>query len=576
MNILPKVNGRYERLPGGFVLPKEITVEETFPVSVQVFAERVKKMDGCTVTVKKSDAIICFQKNAEWKEEKYGITVKNQKITITAAGERGYAYGLVTILQMMEEGKGTLENCEIQDEPRFESRGMMLDVCRHFFPADEVKKIIEQMSLLKMNRFHWHLTNDQGMRIESRRFPKLNRVGSFRILAQNDPVVQNGHGKKGERYGGYYTQDEIRDVVKYAMDRQVEIVPELSMPGHSSAILAAYPEYSCSGKILKVRNTFGVHERIFCAGKEETFSFLQELLDEIMELFPGEYVHLGGDEAPKGEWRKCPDCGRKMKELGLQNYEELQCYFTNRMAEHLRKRGKKAIVWQEASFAGNLDETAVIQYWMEMGGGPSYVEPEIKKGRKFLLSNMNQFYCDYSYAEIPLRATLCYEPWLKEQRLPDENVFGIEAPMWTEWTAESKDVEKMIYPRMLAVAECGWTKEREKEEFLLRAETYSRNQVLSVLTPMPWEEATVGGQEALQMIAFKMLELGQKYGNMAEGEALEEAGKAEAVTPEAEPAGTQKNMQEMISGYITERMKAAYTKEDIQTVIQMIVKMMIH
>lgn len=572
MGIIPEINGTYKEINGVFVLPEEIGMNQSFPETNNVFLNRLKKLGDYKFTQRKQT--ICYQEEACMPKEAYKLQIQNDRVTITSSGETGYAYALVTLFQLLAEGRGTVKNCIISDEPRFAYRGIMLDVCRHFFPVTEIKKIIEQMALVKMNCLHWHLSDDQGYRIESRRFPKLNEVSSWRMLAQQDPIVLKGLARKGDRYGGYYTWDEIHDIVSFARVRQIEIIPEISMPGHSSAILAAYPEYTCSGKQLRVRNTFGVHDRIFCAGNKEVYSFLFELLDEILELFPGKFIHLGGDEVPKSEWHDCPTCNKLMQEKSLKGYEYLQCYFTNRIIDHIKEKGKEAIVWNESACSGELDETAVIQYWMEMAPGASYVTPEIAKGRKFILSSMNQFYCDYSYAEVPLHATLMYEPEIKGTAVPEENVFGIEAPMWTEWTPEEEDIEKMIYPRMLAVAECGWTKKRNQQDFMCRAEEFLQEECMNILTPMPWKEATIYGQKALEMIAVKMVELGAKYGNMAQGEDPNEVGKAEAVTPETESDTPQIDMTVMIRAYITERMKAAYTQEDIDVVMGMIIEMM--
>lgn len=566
MNLIPMINGTFETMDGTYVLPRQFAMDSTYNDVNKVFACRLKRLGDYSFN-SQSEKIISFQKSTMMSEEAYEISVEDAGIRIKASGEKGYAYALTTLFQMMAEGSGIIPKCRITDSPRYEKRGTMLDVCRHFFSVDEVKKIIEQCSLLKMNHFHWHLSEDQGYRVESTRFPKLNKIGSWRKLAPEDPIVLKGLAKPGDKYGGFYTKDEIRDVVAYAKERQVEIIPEIDLPGHSSAILAAFPEYTCTGEPLKVKNTFGVHERIFCAGKGEVYQFLYELLDELMELFPSKYIHLGGDEAPKTVWHDCPACNAQMKKQRLGSYEQLQSFFTRKVIEHIKEKGKTPIVWNESAASGDLDPSAVIQYWIEMAPGPSYVALDVDNGRKLIISAMNQFYCSSSYAEAPLRATLMYEPEVKGIPVPDENVLGIEAPMWTEWTSTPQDIERMLYPRLLAVAECGWTKDRTVDDFMTRAERYLECPAMNILTPIPWEEATVHGEQALKMIAEGMVSMGRRYGSMSTGEEGEEAGKAEAVVPE----GSQKaDMPTMIRMYMQNKMQAAYSQEEIEQVIEMI------
>lgn len=567
MKILPKINGIYEEFQGEFHLAEQFGIDSVFPTADKVFVERLQKI-GTYIIDPIGDKQIIYQ-HEEMENEAYKVLINNQRVIISASGESGYIYGLTTLYQLLASGGGIVNNCTISDKPRYERRGVMLDVCRHFFSASEVKKIIEQIALLKFNQFHLKLSEDQGFRIESTRFPELNSIGSYRNLAAADPMVLNGLAKAGDVYGGYYTKDEIHDFVSYAAARNIEVIPEISLPGHSSAILSAFPQFTCSGKPMKVKNTFGVHERIFCAGNESAYEFLCQLLDEVCELFPSKYIHIGGDEAPKGSWKSCSHCKKRMEEMGIQNYEKLQSYFSSRMIAYLREKGRTGIVWNESAISGDLDKTAVVQYWLEMAPGPSYIEPELVKGRKLILSSMHQFYCDYSYAEIPMRATLMYEPEVKGIKVPEENVLGIEAPMWTEWTPENEDIEKMMYPRLLAVAECGWTKERNWEDFSDRAISFLAVDSLNLLKPMPWEEATIHGKEALMVIVKKMLELSQKYTSMSQNDG--EDGKVEAVLPEGtEPI----DRSLMIRHFIQDKMKAAYSQDEINEVVNMMMEAM--
>lgn len=565
LQLIPAYNGEANYKEGVFILPKLVIMDENFPIVNKVFAKRLARLTDYKVT-QGNEPVIIYKKEM-LGEEGYQLDIREDKVVIYAEGEQGYSNGLVSLYQLLAKGNGKISTCTIKDSPKYEKRGIMLDVCRHFFPAEEIKLILEQCALLKLNHFHWNLSNDQGFRIESKVFPQLNKISSYRKLADKDPVVLEGLANPDDTYGGYYSQEEIKDIINFASERQIEIIPEINLPGHSTAILAAFPELSCSGEKLEVANTFGIHSRIFCAGKEEGYQFLYHLLDELCELFPSEYIHIGGDEAPKSEWKTCKACNRIMKEEGFTNYEQLQAYFTQKLILHLKEKKKIPIVWNEAAASGELNDSAVIQYWIEMAPGESYVVPEIEKGRKFILSSMNHFYCDYSYAEIPLKATLLYEPEVKGTPLPDENVLGIEAPMWTEWTPTNESIERMIYPRMLAVAECAWTKDRDYESFKERLEKYIEVEALNLLKGMPLEEATIHGQDALDMIVTNMLELSARYGRME----TEGGGKAEAVIPDG---AEEIDPLEMAKDFIYNKMKAAYGEEEIAQVQEKLLQIM--
>lgn len=478
-NLIPAINGEYTEKEGLFILPECLTISDVYPAVVRVFSSRIRKMADCTVVPSKDMPIVLYIEEKELSEEAYKVKIEADRVILNASSERGFANALISFYQLLAKG-GAKTGCgEFYDEPKYSQRGFMLDCCRHFFPIEDIKKILEQCALLKFTHFHWHLSEDQGFRIESKKFPKLNSISSYRELDAEDPLVKRGIMKEGERYGGYYTQEEIRDLIQFAAERQIEVYPEIDLPGHSVAALAAYPELSCSKEPGKVTGKFGIFERIFCAGKEETYKFLFELLDEICELFPSAYFHLGGDEAPKSEWEKCPDCNRVMKEKGFTDYEELQAYFTSRLINHLKGKGKTPVVWNEAAESGNLDRDAVLQYWIEEG--QSYTADEIKKNRKFILSNVSSFYCDYAYEYVTLENTLMYEPQVQGKPIPAENILGVEAPMWTEQTPFCEDIEKMINPRLLAVAENGWTRKRNYTDFLLRMEKYQNCNTLNFL-----------------------------------------------------------------------------------------------
>ncbi len=277
INILPAFNGNYEELGGTFVFPEQYGIENIYPVANEVFVRRLNRV-GCFTLDKNSRPVIFFDTLEKLADEAYTIRVDRERVTIIANGEKSAFYGLTTLYQMLVMGHGTLKCCVLCDSPRFLRRGVMLDVCRHFFDVEEVKRLIEQMSLLKMNQFHWHLSDDQGFRMESECFPELNKISAYRRLSPDDPLVKRGIKNAGDTYGGFYTKAQIREVIAYAKARQIDVIPEIELPGHGSTILAAFPQYTCSGQPLGVKGTFGIHERIFCAGSDEVYPFLYELL----------------------------------------------------------------------------------------------------------------------------------------------------------------------------------------------------------------------------------------------------------------------------------------------------------
>lgn len=439
----------------------------------------------------------------------------------------------------------------------FEHRGFMLDTVRHFSTIEEILRIIRQMAKLGLNAFHWHLSNDQGYRLESRKFPKLNEIASWRNLDELDPLVEQGICKAGQRYGGFYNFEQVKQVVDYAAQWDIQVIPEIEMPGHAAAILAAYPEMSCEGKEAPVAATFGIHDRVFCTGKEQVYAFLTELLDEVCDLFPSDYIHIGGDESPKDAWRQCPHCRAVMAEKGYASYERLQSHFTNRIIVHLKKRGKTAIVWNESVYDGTLDKDAIVQYWMEMAPGESYLPKEFPKGRKLILSNQTPFYCDYSYAETPLRAMLMYAPNVKGVPVPRENILGVEAVLWTEWLPTAADREKMIFPRLLAFSELAQGEKWELDDFLQNVAEFDFGNDVAVT---PLGQAEPEKDEALRQIAENMLALSARHSRMAAKEGRSVRANVHDDAPEIDP-------QIQVFLYMKEKMLPAYTEADVKKVL---------
>ncbi|MCW3109030.1 MAG: beta-N-acetylhexosaminidase, partial [Segetibacter sp.] len=350
----------------------------------------------------------------------------------------------------------------IQDAPRFAYRGMHLDVGRHMFPVSFIKKYIDYIALHKMNFFHWHLTEDQGWRIEIKKYPLLTEVGGYR----NGTIIGRypGTGNDGIRYGGFYTQDEVREVVKYAADRHITVVPEIEMPGHSSAALTAYPWLGCPGTgPYKVEETWGVFDDVYCAGKDSTFQFLQDVLDEVMTLFPSKYIHVGGDESPKANWKICPLCQERIKDEGLKDEHELQSYFIQRMEKYINSKGRTIIGWDEI-LEGGLAPNAIVMSWRGEAGG---IEAA-KQKHNVVMTPGTHVYFDHSQSQnedsvtiggfTTVEKTYSYEPIPKELDTEQgKYVMGAQANVWTEYMGYPSKVEYMIFPRMSALSEVLWS-----------------------------------------------------------------------------------------------------------------------
>lgn len=326
----------------------------------------------------------------------------------------------------------------------FEYRGFLLDSVRHMQSIDEIKKLIDALAALKFNKFHWHLTDDQGWRFECNCFPQLNTVAAVR------PFSDFGKTKVNEPYGRVYTKTEMREIVNYCAERNIDVVPEFDMPGHSSALLSAMPELSCGGKEVKIKTHQGIFKDVLCLAKEKTYETVTKILDEFLEVFPGEYIHIGGDETPSKHWENCPDCQKRMKELGITDYAEYQNSFMNRIIDYLDGKGRKVIVWNDAAKGKNLDKRAVLHYWKE------FHKPSIQfinDGGKAILSPFSYYYLDYDYNTTPLNRVYSFNGTL--DGLTEEgkkNIIGVEATLWTEYIDNDKRLEEFVFPRIIAVA----------------------------------------------------------------------------------------------------------------------------
>lgn len=410
-------------------------------------------------------------------KEGYKMTVNNNSIVISADEPIGHFYALQTLLQLlppqvfssspMLNTKWAVPACSITDSPRYAYRGLMLDVGRHTFPVTFIKKYIDLLALHKMNTFHWHLTEDQGWRIEIKKYPKLTQIGSVRresVKGHNRDQMSDG-----TPYGGFYTQDEIKEVVRYAQSKYITVVPEIEMPGHAMAALAAYPELGCSGGPYEVATRWGVMNDVFCPN-EKTFEFLQDVLTEVMDLFPSKYIHIGGDECPKVSWKKSQFCQDLMKKEGLKDEHELQSYFIKRIDKFVTSKGRKIIGWDEI-LEGGISPNATIMSWRGVDGGIAAA----KQGHDAIMTPTTYNYFDYYQADpsneplaiggyLPLEKTYSYEPMPKELT-PEQakHIMGVQGNLWTEYVTTPEYAEYMTYPRASALAEVAWTPSKQKD-----------------------------------------------------------------------------------------------------------------
>ena len=393
-------------------------------------------------------------------EEEYILTVEKNGVKLIGGSEKAVFYGMQTLRQL---GK-TCPCVKIEDKPAFPYRGFMLDTVRHIFSVEDTKKLIDAAASVKMNVMHWHLTDDQGFRFFSQRRPEATKKGSVREKSTFGKLKEIGS------YGGYFTFEEMKEIVSYCAERYITVIPEFDIPGHTSALLHAYPHLSCTGGPIDVKSCQGIFPDILCAGKDETFDVVFDILSDMIDIFPSEYIHIGGDEAPKKRWKTCPDCQKRIADEGLASEEELQGWFTNKVVEFLESKGKKAVVWNESLRSG-LVENSLVQMWMDRkNDSVAYAN----KGGKIIVSDFFHYYCDYPYGMTPLSKTYNYDPILKGIKNKD-SVVGVEAPIWTEYINTFEHLCYMCFPRFTAVAETGWTEKENKnaDDFCRRFEKYS-------------------------------------------------------------------------------------------------------
>ena len=420
---------------------------------------------------------IVLKLNEGQASEGYTITVDADRVLVEATSPAGIFYGIQTIRKAVPVEMGAVVGFPagvITDAPRFAYRGAHLDVCRHFFSVDSVKTYIDMLVLHNMNKFHWHLTEDQGWRMEIKQFPKLTEIGSVR---NGTMIRKDWNSNDSIQYGGFYTQDECREIVKYAADRYITVIPEIDMPGHMVAAVTAYPELGCTGGPYEVRTIWGVSEELLCAGNEKVYDFVDKVLDEVMEVFPSKDIHIGGDECPKTEWEKCPKCQSKIKALGLKKddrftaEQKLQAYFTKHVDEYLTKHGRNAIGWDEI-LEGGVSENATVMSWRGESGG---IEAARLKHRVIMTPNT---YCYFDYYQskdrdnepfaiggfLPIKHVYDYEP-LPANLTPEEQsyIWGVQCNVWTEYIPTFSHVQYMMLPRGAALSEVQWSLPEAKD-----------------------------------------------------------------------------------------------------------------
>jgi len=462
--------------------------------SADFFNSYLQKFYGFTLAVAKSGSeknaiILNFDKIENPIAGAYNMAVDKDKVYIGGDNEAGVFYGIQTLIQLLPVEKSTslaIQQCNIEDAPRFGYRGLMLDCGRHFFPVEFVKQYIDFIAMHKMNTFHWHLTEDQGWRIEIKRYPKLTQVGAYR---DGSPIGHN-QGNDSIKYGGYYTQQQIKDVIKYAADRYITIIPEIEMPGHGMAALATYPYLGCTKGPYKVGMKWGVEKDVYCAGNDSTYAFLENVLDEVIALFPSKYIHIGGDECPKDRWKTCSVCQKRMKDNGLKDEHALQSYFINRIEKYVNSKGRSIIGWDEILEGGLAPNASVMSWRGEQGGIDA-----AKQHHNVVMTPTTYVYFDYTQTKhedsltiggyLPVETIYKYEP-LPAALTADEQkyILGAQANVWSEYMASGKKVEYMLFPRLTALSEVLWSpkESRDWDGFLKRLPTqYKRYGLWNVM-----------------------------------------------------------------------------------------------
>lgn len=498
INIIPKP-AKIEENSGFFLLDKVVKIcldsnSEEVRKAADFLISPIQEATGISLPIvayETGDRFIEFRISiTDLGREGYLLLIEKNKIVLTAEAANGLFYGVQSLLQLLPaeiSGKARISFpikiscCKIEDQPRFGWRGMHLDVSRHFFGTDFIRKYLDLLAMHKFNIFHWHLTDDNGWRIEIKKYPELTDICAWRRNLEHLPWLERQNSKETGNglYGGFYTQNEISEIIKYAADRFITIVPEIEMPGHSSEVFAAFPKLSCREKTLSVASGgYCTNHDLFCAGKDETFCFLQDILSEVIELFPSQCIHIGGDEADKTYWQNCSLCKQRMRMENLKNIDELQSWFMQQITEFLRQNCKVPIVWDEIT-DGGVNEDMLVMCWRK--DGIDAAQKAVASGCKVVMCPNSSLYFDWrqnegdkgAFGVTTLEKVYNYEPVPPGfSKAKSEKIIGAQGNVWTEWMSNEERVEYMILPRMCALAEVVWTNEDKKDflEFTKRLE----------------------------------------------------------------------------------------------------------
>ncbi len=502
---------------GRFIIDQntKVTADKDLEVEAQYLAEILSLSTGKEIQFTdkntKGNINLIIDSSLE-SDEAYILSVDYNKVKISGKTAKGIFYGIQSLRQLIQKKALCESESEIAsipatlitDAPRYAYRGMHLDVARHFFSVDFIKRYIDILAMHKMNSFHWHLTEDQGWRIEIKKYPKLTEVGALR----NGTIVGNYPGSENDnlKYGGYYTQEEVKEVIAYAAKNHITVIPEIELPGHSSAAIAAYPFLSCfpkensivpkgmisegskkaqrNGKPKIVQESWGVYDDVYCAGKEETFEVLENILSEVIELFPSKYIHIGGDECPKGNWKRCPLCQKRKKEHGLKDEHELQSYFIQRIEKFVNSKGKNIIGWDEI-LEGGLAPNATVMSWRGNKGGIEAANAE----HNVIMSPNSHCYFDHYQAKdrtnepiaiggfLPVEKVYSFDPTPDElEASKHKYILGGQANLWTEYIGTEEYAEYMLLPRLTALSESLWSQKKMKnwDDFKVRLSTFRK------------------------------------------------------------------------------------------------------
>ena len=460
INIIPRPY-KFSQDTGSFNMLKGFTIEYPDIWNKEVsrfvdFAHRVG-LDATTDSLNS----ISFIVSEKLSREGYLIDIETNNMTITASTNAGCLYAIVSLSQLIVAHGGVIPCYKIEDKPRFNYRGFMLDVGRYFYSVDDIKKFLDIMSVHKLNYFHWHLTEDQGWRIEIKKYPKLTELGSSRTHTNFNT----------KEHHGFYTQDEIRDIVAYAHSLNIKVIPEIDMPGHMQAALHAYPELGCFDRELPVATHWGVKHDILCGGKITVRQFVKDVIDEVIELFPDKFIHIGGDEAVKMRWCMCKNCQESIKNLGLKDENELQAHFINDINAHIRSKGYTSIMWNEDTITHKINNNIVWMAWnIDENKKPAMLD-ELNAGRLIINASSSPNYLDLPHSINNLESIYKQDVNFVE---PNNNMFGMEAPLWTEFVPNMKKAESLLFPRLGAFAEVAWSDEdnRDYDNLLKKMDSY--------------------------------------------------------------------------------------------------------